>query len=67
MAKRMPIYCWRVQISQVTARAADGSSLLVSAMSESTAKRKSSGSAWDYYRPYVVEISNRNFVEPFCY
>ena len=41
--------------------------LLLEMMSESTAKQNSSGFAWDYYRPYFCEISNRKFVEPFCY
>lgn len=39
----------------------------LSLMSESTSKQKSSGFAWDYYRPYFCEIVNRKFVEPFCY
>jgi hypothetical protein len=36
-------------------------------MAESTPKQKSSGFAWDYYRPYFCEIAKRKFAEPFCY
>ena len=45
----------------------DNLSTLLSIISESTEKQKSSGFAWDYYRPYFCEIANRKFVEPFCY
>jgi hypothetical protein len=42
-------------------------STMLAIMSESMSKQKSSGFAWDYYRPYFCEIANRKFVEPFCY
>jgi Flp pilus assembly protein TadD len=45
----------------------DNLSTLLAIMSESKSKQKSSGFAWDYYRPYFCEIANRKFVEPFCY
>lgn len=45
----------------------DNLSTLLAIMSESMSKQKSSGFAWDYYRPYFCEIANRKFVEPFCY
>jgi len=41
--------------------------VLLQMMSESTSKQKSSGFAWDYYRPYFCEIANRKFAEPFAY
>ena len=29
--------------------------------------KKSNGFAWNYYRPYFVEMQSRKYVEPFCY
>lgn len=45
----------------------DNLSSLLAIMPESTPKQKSSGFAWDYYRPYFCEIANRKFAEPFGY
>jgi tetratricopeptide (TPR) repeat protein len=42
-------------------------STLLAVIAESVSKQKSSGFAWDYYRPYFSEMANRKFVEPFCY
>ena len=30
-------------------------------------KKKQSGFAWNYYRPYFIEMKDRNYVEAFCY
>ena len=30
-------------------------------------KKKQSGFAGSYYRPYFVELKDRNYIEPFCY
>ena len=32
----------------------------------SEGKKNQSGFAWNYYRPYFVEMKNRNYVEAFC-
>jgi hypothetical protein len=40
---------------------------LLTVMSESTSDKKSTGFAWNYYRPYFIEMKRRNLVEPFCY
>lgn len=40
---------------------------LLSIMSEGDAKKKQPGFAWNYYRPYFLEMKARNMVEPFCY
>jgi tetratricopeptide (TPR) repeat protein len=40
---------------------------LLSIISEGEAKKKQSGFAWNYYRPYFLEMKARNMVEPFCY
>ena len=29
--------------------------------------KKQSGFAWNYYRPYFIDMKRRNYVEPFCY
>jgi tetratricopeptide (TPR) repeat protein len=39
---------------------------LFAIMSEGDDK-KQSGFAWNYYRPYFIEMSRRKLVEPFCY
>jgi tetratricopeptide (TPR) repeat protein len=39
--------------------------ILFSALKES--EKKSSGFAWNYYRPYFAEMYSRDYVEPFCY
>jgi hypothetical protein len=44
---------------------AEGLSSLLAIMSESD--QKSSGFAWQYYRPYFNEISRRKLAEPFGY
>ncbi len=36
-------------------------------LDESSADKKSSGFAWNYYRPYFVEMKKRNHVEAFTY
>jgi len=33
----------------------------------SEGKKNQSGFAWNYYRPYFVEMKTRNYVEVFCY
>lgn len=43
----------------------DELSTLFAIMSEGT--QKSSGFAWEYYRPYFSEMSRRKLTEPFCY
>jgi lipopolysaccharide biosynthesis regulator YciM len=43
----------------------DQLSSLFAIMSEGS--EKSSGFAWDYYRPYFCELSRRKMAEPFCY
>ncbi|MEW6211457.1 MAG: tetratricopeptide repeat protein [Acidobacteriota bacterium] len=40
---------------------------LLSIMSEGEEKKKQQGFAWNYYRPYFLEMKARNMVEPFCY
>ncbi len=40
---------------------------LLSIMSEGDAKKKQEGFAWNYYRPYFLEMKARKMVEPFCY
>lgn len=46
---------------------ADGFDTFFAILSETSADKKSSGFAWNYYRPYFVELKRRNLVEPFCY
>lgn len=36
-------------------------------LAESKEEKKTSGFAWNYYRPYFVEMKRQNLVEPFCY
>jgi tetratricopeptide (TPR) repeat protein len=43
----------------------DSFDMLFSAMGNSD--KKSAGFAWNYYRPYFVEMQSRKYVEPFCY
>ena len=45
----------------------DSLSTTMTILSESMSNKKSSGFAWDYYRPYFCEMADRKFVEPFCY
>jgi tetratricopeptide (TPR) repeat protein len=45
----------------------DNLSTMLNIMAESVSKEKSSGFAWEYYRPYFCEMATRKFVEPFCY
>jgi tetratricopeptide (TPR) repeat protein len=40
---------------------------LLAMLAESTADKRHGGFAWNYYRPYFVEMKSRNLVEPFCY
>jgi tetratricopeptide (TPR) repeat protein len=42
-------------------------STLFSVIEEVSAGKKHSGFAWNYYRPYFVEMKSRDYVEPFCY
>ncbi|MEW6127740.1 MAG: tetratricopeptide repeat protein [Acidobacteriota bacterium] len=41
--------------------------LLLSLMDEAKDGKKQPGFAWNYYRPYFIEIRKRNFTEPFAY
>ena len=45
--------------------AVENFSKLFSVLSEG--KKNQSGFAWNYYRPYFVEMKTRNYVEAFCY
>jgi hypothetical protein len=40
---------------------------LLGILSEVGADKKQVGFAWNYYRPYFVEMKARNYVEAFCY
>ena len=45
----------------------EGLDTFLAILSESTGEKKGSGFAWNYYRPYFVEMKRRELVEPFCY
>jgi hypothetical protein len=45
----------------------DKFSIVFGVLAETSAEKKSSGFAWNYYRPYFAELKSRNLVEPFCY
>jgi hypothetical protein len=40
---------------------------LLFVLAEAKPGNPASGFAWDYYRPYFVEIRKRHYEEPFCY
>jgi tetratricopeptide (TPR) repeat protein len=42
-------------------------SMLFSLMTDSKGEKKSTGFAWNYYRPYFVELSRQNHVDAFSY
>jgi tetratricopeptide (TPR) repeat protein len=46
---------------------ADDFDTLFSVLSEAKSDKKQSGFAWNYYRPYFVEMKSRKHVEAFCY
>jgi len=39
----------------------------IAILAESTGEKRGSGFAWEYYRPFFVELKNRDLVEPFAY
>jgi len=41
--------------------------VLLAVLSQSKSDKPTSGFAWNYYRPYFVEIKNRHYEEAFCY
>jgi len=45
----------------------EGFDTLFSMLKEVDSDKKQSGFAWNYYRPYFIDMKRRNYIEPFCY